>query len=249
MKPRKAFILKTDHVKSIEYAADVANSCDAIGLNWEYLHWYQQKPDEGWQNTGVPRPSKISGNGGAQCCFSGHIAIWKKILDSGEAGIILEHDGMMLHKIDLDIPQNTIVVLGYKLEKIDQYDHKTAGPPKEIIDVIGGGHEGSHAYAITPQTAEKLLDEIQKNGAIGAIDNRYFLKSRKTTVDIKIMSPTPAIGWIRDSTIQSRSSTRNYEFIESFQKHFNKGENPQQPNRKKVPDGHMNAVAGSSSLS
>lgn len=220
MKPTKAYILKTTHEKSVQYAQDVANSCDAIGLNWEYLHWYQQQPEEGWQNTGVPKPKKISGGPGAQCCFSGHIAIWKKILDSGETSIVLEHDGMMLHKIDLDIPDNTIVVLGYKLEKIGSYDHKAAGAPKEIIDVLGGGHEGSHAYAITPQTAETLLNEIQKEGAMGAIDNRYFLKSRKTSVAIKIMSPTPAIGWIRDSTIQARSSTRNYEFIPSFKNHL-----------------------------
>jgi len=222
MKPKRAYILKTPDERSVQYAKDVADSCDRVGLKWEYVNWYQGKADEAWKNTGIPKPHKISGSPAAQCCFSGHIAIWKKILDSGEAGIALEHDGMMLHPINIDIPDNMIVVLGYKLENPNRYDYKRAGPPAEIIDVLGGGHEGSHAYAITPNTAKILLDEISKNGCPGAIDNRYFLKSRKTQVPIKIMTPTPAIGWIRESTIQAKnkSSTKNYEFIRSFKKYF-----------------------------
>lgn len=222
MKPKKAYILKTDHKKSIEYAADVARSCDAVNLKWEYVEWYQGQPEKGWQNTGVAKPKKVSGGPAAQCCFSGHIAIWKKILDSGEAGIALEHDGMMLHPIDIDIPDGEIVVLGYKLENPTSYNHKSAGPPVEIVDTIDNGHEGSHAYAITPATAKMLIDEVIENGAIGAIDNRYFLRSRKTKVGIKIMTPTPAIGWVRDSTIQAKnkSSSRNYPFIRSFEKYY-----------------------------
>jgi hypothetical protein len=125
-----------------------------------------------------------------------------------------------LHRVNVEIPENMIVVLGYKLENPKKYDHHAAGPPFQIIDVIGGGHEGSHAYAITPKTAQSLIDEVISLGCSGAIDNQYFLKSRRSKIPIKIMSPTPAIGWIRDSTIQSKSSTRNYEFIPSFKQHL-----------------------------
>lgn len=225
MIPTKAYILKTTDPRSVAYAKDVADSCDKVGLKWEYLDWFQGKPDEAWKNTGIPKP-KVSGNPAAQCCFSGHIAIWKKILDSGEAGIILEHDGIMLHPVNIDIPDNTIVVLGYKLANPNEYDHEAAGAPTQIVDVNGEGHEGSHAYAITPNTAAALLEEIKTKGATGAIDNKYFLKSRKTDIKIKIMSPTPAIGWIRESTIQKKSSTKNYQFIDSFQKHYIQGAAP-----------------------
>lgn len=235
MIPTKAYILKTTDPRSVVYAKDVADSCDKIGLQWEYLDWYQGKPDEAWKNTGVPKPPKVTGNAAAQCCFSGHIAIWKKILDSGEAGIVLEHDGMMLHPVNIDIPDNTIVVLGYKLANPNEYDHDAAGLPKEIIDVNGGGHEGSHAYAITPATADALLKEIASQGAVGAIDNRYFLKSRKTEIKIKIMSPTPAIGWIRESTIQKKSSTKNYEFIESFKQYHSTAKTSEPPKAKPAP--------------
>lgn len=218
MIPKLAYILRTPHPQSQQYSQDVAASCEKISLPYTYVEWFQGEPEKAWEATGVPKPSKVSGSAAAQCCFSGHIAIWKKILDSGQAGIALEHDGMMLHKIDIDIPDNKIVVLGYKLEDPERYKHLKAGPPQTIMPTLGGGHEGSHAYAITPKTAQTLLDEIQENGCPGAIDNRYFLKSRKSKVPIHIMSPTPAIGWIRASTIQSKgkSSNRNYEFIESF---------------------------------
>lgn len=222
MIPQKAYILKTSDKRSEQYAKDVADSCDRVGLKWEYVNWYQAQPELGWQNTGVPKPPKTSGTPGAQCCWSGHMCMWKKIVDSGETAIILEHDGMMLHPVNVDIPDDMIVVLGYKLENPNRYDHVRAGPPAEIIDVIGGGHEGSHAYAITPITAQKLLDEVANKGCSGGVDNAYFLKSRKTQIGIKIMTPTPAIGWIRESTIQakSKSSTRNYDFIRSFKKYF-----------------------------
>ena len=220
MKAERAYILKTPDHRSVQYARDVAESCMNIGLKWEYVEWYQGKVDEAWAQIKTPLPSKKAGNAGAQCCFSGHIKIWEMIAESGEAGIVLEHDGMMLHKPDIDIPDDVIITLGYKLEDISRYDHVKAGPPTEIVDVRGKGHEGSHAYAITPKTAENLLDEVSKSGVVRPLDNQYFLVSRKTRVPIRIMSPTPAIGWIRESTIQRKSGTKNYPFIESFEKHF-----------------------------
>lgn len=217
MKPTKAYILRTNDPRSVKYAADVVDSCQQVGMSFEVITWYDRaNAEESWKNTGVPKPKSVPNNPAAQCCFSGHIHIWKKILDSGEPGVVLEHDGMMLHRIDLDIPDNMIVTLGYKLARPHEYNHIKAGPPTEIVDVQGGGHEGSHAYAITPITAEILLNEIQRDGCKSPIDNMYFLKSRRTAVPIKIMSPTPCIGWIRESTIQKVSSTRNYPFIPSF---------------------------------
>lgn len=248
MKPKKAYILKTPHEKSIKYADDVAKSCEAVGLDWEYLDWFQGQPEKAWAATGVKKPVKVSGSAAAQCCFSGHIAMWKKIADSGEAGIVLEHDGMMLYPVDLDIPDDVIVVLGYKLANPKNYNHKAAGPPTEIVETTEKGHEGSHAYAITPQTAKKLIEEVIRDGAPGAIDNRYFLKSRKTKIPIKIMSPTPAIGWVRDSTIQGKSSTRNYGFIGSFKKYYDEAKKPEPQYWQDVVGTESN-VAGNGSVS
>lgn len=220
MIPTKAYILKTNSELSTKYARFSADSCDQTGTPWEYVNWFNGLGEESWNHTGVPIPKTVPNNKNAQCCYSGHIYIWKRILDSGQAGIILEHDGLLLHKVNFDIPDGVLVVLGYKLLDPTKYDHVSAGPPKEIVDVKQEGHEGSHAYAITPHTAAILLREIQENGCKLPIDNAYFLRSRKTAVPIKILSPTPAIGWVRESTIQKKSSEKNYDTIDSFKQHL-----------------------------
>jgi hypothetical protein len=224
MIPKKAWILKTSNPTSIEYAKSCSDSCDKIGMPWEYVEWVTEgNAKDAWDSIGMPIgnfKSFKAQNSKAQYATSGHAMIWKKILDSGEPGIVLEHDAVMLHKINIEIPDNAIVVLGYKFQKPESYNHEEAGPPQEIIDIKG--HEGAHAYAITPRTAEILFEELKEKGVQGAIDNTHFLKSRKTSVPLKIMSPTPAIGWLRQSTIWKTSATRNETFISSFQKHYNK---------------------------
>lgn len=224
MKPTKAYIIRTPNELSMQYSNDAGEQCKKVGIDFEFLEWFHQEPEKGWskvKEVGV-QINNTTGKAGAQCCWSAHIYLWKKIVDTNKAAIILEHDGMMLHKIDIDIPDNMIVVLGYKVSDWTKYDAAAAGPPKEIIDVKDGGHEGSHAYTITPTTAATLLKEISNGKMHSAIDNHYFLRSRsnKTKVGIKIMSPTPAIGWVRQSTIQNRSSEKNYTFIDSFKQHY-----------------------------
>ena len=119
----------------------------------------------------------------------------------------------------IDIPDNKIVVLGYKVQDPSRYDHVKAGPPTELIDITG--HEGAHAYAITKNTAKFLIKEIEEKSIRSAIDNDYFIRGqRRTAVPLSIASPTPALGWLRESTIWSTSAARNYDFIPSFQENY-----------------------------
>jgi hypothetical protein len=230
MKPTKAFIIMMKgNLISEEYAKVCSDSCDKIGLEWEYIEWFDG--NHGGPNVAMDAwakvPTKILNvnsfkpkRNTAQCATSGHAMAWCKVRDHGKPAIILEHDAVMFHKIDIDLIDNCIIALGYKIQKLEDYDHVTAGPPTEIVDVIGAGHEGAHAYAITPETARLLLKELEDIGIPGAIDNTHFLKSRKTKVPIKIMSPTPAVGWLRKSTIWAKSATKNYPFIGSFAEHY-----------------------------
>lgn len=224
MKPSKAYILKTDNEKSVQYAAVCAESCDNNGVEWEYVNWFSEgKAKDAWASIGIPIKNfdgYKAQNEKAQFATSGHAFIWKKIRDSNQAAYVFEHDAVLFYKADIDIPDNCIVTLGYKLQKIEQYDHAAAGPPQQIVDVNGKGHEGAHAYAITPETARLLLKEIETLGVRGMIDNTHFLRTRKTSVPIKIMCPTPAIGWLRESTIWKHSAYKNYEFIDSFKAHY-----------------------------
>jgi hypothetical protein len=227
MIPNKAYILKISNPLSEEYAKTAAASCEKVGMPYEYFQGLEGISwGEAWRNSGIKIPDHLLSKrlGGrvdkAACCSASHAKIWKQIYDNKECAIILEHDGYMLHNIDIDIPDNAIVVLGYKLRDIQKYDSLKAGPPKEIRKI--DGHEGAHAYAITWKTAEILLDELQNKGPRGEIDNIYFLKTRKTAVPIHIMVPTPAIGWLRKSTIWNETSIRNYDFIEEFRKYIRK---------------------------
>lgn len=222
MKPTKAYILRIDTPTSIEYAKTCADSCDKIGMPWEYFQGISNRSIvNAWSAAGiyVPMINALYGRhpdlNPAQCCTAGHAAIWKKIAEGNEAAIILEHDAIMLQPIDIDIPDDMIVTLGYKLSDPSRYDHVKAGAPTRIIRI--SGHEGAHAYAMTPATATGLIEEIESSKDLGNVDNRYFIRGQRSTyASLGIMAPTPAIGWLRKSTIWDESAERNYEFIESF---------------------------------
>lgn len=225
MKPTKAYILTIDNPISKEYAKTCADSCDAVGLAWEYFEGYTGLTmHEAWSRTGI-NPSNLhhfrnnQHIDNPQCCSAGHAAIWKKIAEGNEVAIVLEHDAIMLHNPSVDIPDGRIVVLGYKLEDISDYDHVSAGAPQRVIDL--DAHQGAHAYALTPATAAAMVNEIQSNGILGCIDNAYFIRhQRRTKIPLAIMDPTPAIGWLRTSTLWSKSAAVNDEFIESFRQNY-----------------------------
>ena len=219
-KIEKAYIIRISSELSRQYAKDVSKSCEKINLPFEFFNGTEQKSGyDAWNQSGLDfKPLglyKSNKTDKAACASVSHALLWKKIYENKETAIILEHDGHMLQPVnELNIPDNMIVVLGYKLTDPSKYDHKRAGKPKtiKIID----GHEGAHAYAITWKTAGVLLNELKEIGVNSPVDNKFFLKMRETKVTIGIADPTPAIGWIRQSTIWPEAATLNYEFIESF---------------------------------
>ena len=229
MKPTKAYILKINDPISEQYAKVCSDSCDKVGLKWEYHQGYQNMTGKaGWCMTGIRmkfhEPVRYLPNPGpaqkANACSAGHGAIWKRIADGNdEAAILLEHDAIMVQPPNIDIPDNVIVVLGYKVSDPENYRAEKAGPPTELIPI--DGHEGAHAYAMTKKTAQFLVNEIEEKGILGAVDNAYFIRGqRRTALPLAIASPTPAIGWIRESTIWQSSAHRNYEFIRSFEENY-----------------------------
>lgn len=229
-KVTKAYILKIDDPISHEYAQVCADSCAKVGLPFEYFVGYQKQTGASalaqtgikTKYTGSPYEYLENPSSGhkAMCCSAGHYTIWKKIAEGkDEAAAVLEHDAIMLQPMNIDIPNDRIVVLGYKLTEPERYDHLKAGPPKEFYDIKG--HEGAHAYCMTKETAQTLVEEMEEQGIHSAVDNDYFLiRQRRTKVPLAIMSPTPAMGWLRKSTIWGGSAHRNYQFIPSFQENY-----------------------------
>jgi hypothetical protein len=229
----KAYILRIDTELSHAYAKTAADSCERINLEYEFVDGFtDMSGEEAWYRTGLnikknarglplhcgPDFSRFRINR-AECASAGHALIWKKIAEgSDDVAIILEHDAIMLHPIDINIPDNMLVVLGYKIRNPEKYQYLKAGPPRDLIAI--DGHEGAHAYMLTKLTAQTLVTELTQKGLLGCVDNAYFLKMRKTQVPLVIMSPTPAVGWLRESTIWATSSDRNYTFIPSFQNFY-----------------------------
>tara|TARA_R110000796_G_scaffold143230_2_gene259699 strand:+ start:120 stop:812 length:693 start_codon:yes stop_codon:yes gene_type:complete len=229
MRATKAYILKINTTISNEYAKVCADSCDKVGLSWMYFDGYQnQTGKSAFGQIGVKglpiepyaHLEKPNSAHKAMCATAGHIAMWKAISEGpDEAVVVLEHDAIMLHPLTIDVPDDQILVLGYKVLDPTRYDHKNAGPPKELISIQG--HEGAHAYAITRSMAKFLIKEIEQKGIKSAVDNDYFIRGqRRTAAPLSIVSPTPAVGWLRESTIWGKSAGRNYEFIPSFHRNY-----------------------------
>lgn len=223
--PTKAYILKTSNPLSLEYATIAAESCDRIGLKWEYFEGYENADaDTVWKTNTLGITSYLENMiPPAACCTASHFKIWEKIRDNKECAIILEHDAVMLQPINIPIPDNRIVALGYKLRNIADYDHVSAGIPEVVNDI--NSHWGAHAYAITWKTAAKLITELGTIGVPVAIDDAYFIRQDDryvSKVPLAIMEPTPAICWIRESTIWTEAHDLNAEFVESFNQNLKK---------------------------
>lgn len=223
MLPQKAYIIRISSELSRRYAKNAADSCDRIGLPYEFVEGTENKTAyDAWsqcrfpvKTLGVYKSHKIDK---AACATVSHARVWNMISSRKETAIVLEHDALMLHSVSIDIPDNIIVALGYKITDPVRYNHVAAGEAQRI-DIIDG-HEGAHAYALSWKTAESMLSELNTIGVSLPIDNTFFLKMRKTKIPLGIANPTPAIGWIRESTIWNASSTVNYPFIESFSRHY-----------------------------
>lgn len=226
MQSKLAYILNIDTDKSQEYARTCAESCDKVKQQYVFVKGYQEPltARRAWVETGIKlaftekdiiSETRVSKG---DLCSAGHAKIWKMIANGQhDVGIVLEHDAIMLHSLDrFTIPDNAIVTLGYKLTDPNKYLHEMAGPPSELVDIKG--HEGAHAYAITKTTAQNMIMEIERSGRpLGCIDNAYFIRNqRKTSFPLKMAMPTPAIGWLRESTIWGKSSTRNEPFHPRF---------------------------------
>lgn len=226
MIPSNAFIIRTSSDISHQYAETCATSCREVGINYEYFNGIENMCSyDAWTATGLDiKPGSMDHRKNttdvdpSACCSVSHALVWKRIAESQQCAIVLEHDAIMLHEMKVDVPDGKIVVLGYKLTDPSKYDHKAAGPPRRVIDLPY--HCGAHAYAITPKTATALLNELKISGGGGPIDNRFFMKRRWSKVPLAIMDPTPAIGWIRKSTIWESADTYTYSYIRSFSKHL-----------------------------
>ena len=75
----------------------------------------------------------------AACASAGHAVIWKKIAAGpDECVVVLEHDAVMLHPIEIDITENTLDQLKISVENITNSDQSKEVKllNKKIEDVL-----------------------------------------------------------------------------------------------------------------
>jgi GR25 family glycosyltransferase involved in LPS biosynthesis len=134
------------------------------------------------------------------CCTAGHLKIWQMIVDSGEPGIVLEHDTIIKGPIDLSSLDDSIDILwlGYRIKAIDDYTYPIKHSDDSII-IPTNRFEGAHAYALTPSGAQTLIDFLKKDGYNDSIDGQLGMRN---VFDLKmgILDPCPVVALIGDKS-------------------------------------------------
>jgi GR25 family glycosyltransferase involved in LPS biosynthesis len=213
----KTYILFIENDISLQYAQDCLNSCNQFGLRAGLFLGVKGKTNrELTRMTGY----KIHTDQYASeyCGTVGHINIWKEIVASGETGVVLEHDAVV--KADyskLTVNDGEILFLGPRIFNREDYkfpQQYLLSP--EYIDVEF--YYGAHAYAITPATAQFMLDKINEiKEILMPIDGLLGLRN-KFDLKLKTVDPSFVICEIgnRNSFNFDKPDPRNREFFPKF---------------------------------
>lgn len=182
MKLGKAYILYIDTDKSKEYAKECEASCWKYSVDREMFNGFMGLTIEdlaaktGWKIGREGLEDNDRQYVKEYNAALGHIEIWRKIAAGTEAGIILEHDAIVKGDYThLEVHDGQILHLGPRIDYASDYEFPDL--PDDYIKARR--HEGAHAYAITPNTAKFLLEQVERENrllpteALISVRNRY----------------------------------------------------------------------------
>lgn len=226
----KAYVLRINTKESWSAAARAAASCIKHNIPFEYHKGWQRSnydipKQKMYRNPDLneigkeldyhPQGQFKSKNHLAMLATFGHYEIWKKIYDSGEVGIVLEHDSVILRNPPKEIP-NGIINLGYKsttpISEITTNNNT-------IIFVPRRRHYGAHAYMITPETAKFLSDDRKLRDCVDSVwFSRFEPSELYNKVPLYITDPVVTYTDCSYSEIDNESvgDIENYNPIKSF---------------------------------
>lgn len=231
---QNVYILHIDEPRSLQYLDDCVRSCKEFpGLN--------VIPVQGYKGASYKDICKEFGldiipfyvnqmdtNGDtlnkAFSCTAGHIKIWQMIVESGEPGVVLEHDAIVKGPLSMvDVDDDEILWLGPRIE----FEHDYKFPWGAIFDYVEVDRwEGTHAYAITPKTAQHLLDCMKKFGLNDSIDGQLGMRNMFDMKFVTVNMPVVvAVVGNRESCIESHGNPGfwNAYHSELFLKHLRTG--------------------------
>lgn len=211
-KIRHAYIIYIDRPESIEYANQCARSCEQYGLPYTLWKGVQQF-DKQFLEAETCLTWTYNSNSGDSGCTASHFKLWRLIAEQPHACCIFEHDAVMKANIyNVEIPDNKLVMLGYRVLKAEDYERPN--DPITFMDI--NKFEGTHAYAITPAMARHMIDRMenyytQTFGGVNTTIDGILSIHDSFGIARCVMEPPPVVCVVGDriSTIQGRPAAYN----------------------------------------
>ena len=212
----KCLIIRRDgSQRSQEYAKVCADSVERCNMESEYLKAIENLgPEDAAASVGMKvdwEMSEMLSNTvtehreclemGNVCCTASHIKAFRRVIEIGKPCAILEHDAFVMRNFrNFEVPDNYLVFLGPRMR-----DTKTYVPRSRVRRLIQIQQAiGTHAYAITPETAEGMIKHLEDVGMVYGIDH-YLFMNNESKVPIVAADPYPVICWSRKSTMNDVS--------------------------------------------
>jgi predicted O-methyltransferase YrrM len=212
---QNVYILHIDEPRSLQYLDDCVRSCkefpelNVIPVQGYKGASYKDICEEFGLDIIPFYVNQMDTNGDtlnkAFSCTAGHIKIWQMIAESGEPGVVLEHDAIVKGPLtNIDVDDNEILWLGPRVDLENDYTFPVGSIP-DYVDV--DRWEGTHAYAITPATAYFLLESIKEYGLNDSIDGQLGMRNM-FDMPFTTVNPPPVVAVVgnRESCIESHGN-------------------------------------------
>lgn len=144
----------------------------------------------------------------AIACFLSHYSLWKKCVETNENLFILEHDAVIVNKIDMNINFKGVLSLGKPSYGKFNIPRNGIGPltSKDYLP-------GAHAYMINPKAATDLINRSR----LKAIPTDVFIDRRNFSW-IEEFYPWPVEVQDSFSTVQKLTGcVAKHNYKEGFQ--------------------------------
>lgn len=172
----KAYIIRIKgHIESEAKAKRCSDSCEAVGMPWEYWDAYNGTGEEivaSPYHGQVMKMIKVTDHyltKGEVACALSHISLWVKCVEDDKPLVVLEHDAVMVDAYLKHHVFNSICYLGSYEQAMLGWQvlptppHASEGPNYHFIC-------RAHAYAIDPAIAKNMVAHVIKYGINAPLD-------------------------------------------------------------------------------
>lgn len=231
MKIEHAYILYIDTPKAKSYMEECKASCEKLGIPVTpflglKLPTSTQEIKQKW---GFNVDPQVNGHETTddvlniwfreQLCLTGHLSIWKQVASKHTGAVaVFEHDALVVRDItDIDVEDGQWTFLGYRVDHRDDYE--CIDDPYTKIEVKK--FEGTHAYALTPNTAKLCLEALDNFQAqnkylpLGVSIDHMMGVRNMFKMPMYVVDPAPVIVPLenKESYTQPDNKTAHYNMI------------------------------------